>query len=94
MTLPDFTPFNIFILLLAGLASFVSSNAKKTGRILAPIFWTGIAAGVVTGLSMSLFMDSDSPGRTAIMMGFIFGVLGGTGGHLIDLLVQDGKKSA
>lgn len=42
MTLPDFTPFNIFILLLAGLASFVSSNAKKTGRILAPIFWAGM----------------------------------------------------
>lgn len=94
MTLPDFTPFNIFILLLAGLASFVSSNAKKTGRILAPIFWAGIAGGVVVGLSMSIFMTSDDPGRTAIMMGFIFGVFGATIGHLIDLLVEDGKKRA
>ena len=84
--------FKIFIFGLAVLGLAVARNASKRGRILSPIFWTGIAGGVVIGLSMSIFMESEDPIRTAIMMGFIFGILGATGGHLIDLLVQDGKK--
>lgn len=81
----------IFILALAGLGITVICYAIRRGRLLKPCFWTGLAGGVVLGLSLSLLTDADQVGETALMLGYIFGVLGMTIGYLSDILIEDGK---
>ena len=84
----------IFILALGGLGITVICYAIRRGRLVKPCFWTGLAGGIVIGLSMSLLADTGQVGDTALMLGYIFGVLGMTIGYLTDILIEDGKARA
>lgn len=66
----------------------------KRRRIGSPIIWTGLAGGLVVGLSLSLFADEGYIIDTAHTLGIIFGTLGGGIGYFTDMLVEDGKKAA
>lgn len=66
----------------------------KRKRLASPAIWTGLAGGLVVGLTLALFADEGYVRETALTLGIIFGTLGAAIGYFSDMLIQDGKARA